>query len=106
MRSRCWLCVPVLLVAAALAARRDDRLQAQVPEPLSLTGQVTSAEEGAMEGVLVSLKNTGSPVTMTVVTDQQGRYRFPRSRMEPGSYAVRIRATGRSEEHTSESSHG
>ena len=47
-----------------------------------------------MEGVLVSAKKAGSTVTTTVVSDQQGRYRFPRARLEPGEYAVRIRAIG------------
>ena len=61
---------------------------------MALTGRVTSAEEGVMEGVLVSVKETGSSVTTTVITDQQGRYSFPQSRLEPGSYAVRIRAAG------------
>ncbi len=62
--------------------------------PAALTGQVTSAEEGPMEGVLVSAKKTGSAVTITVVSDQQGRYRFPQPRLEPGQYALRIRAAG------------
>ena len=93
MRSRFW-CVPALFVAVALASTRDPRLHAQAPESVALTGQVTSTEEGAMEGVLVSLKKTGSTMTTTVVSNQQGRYRFPSSRLESGSYAVRIRATG------------
>ncbi len=62
--------------------------------PPALTGTVTSAEEGAMEGVLVSAKKTGSSITITVVSDAQGRYRFPASRLEPGQYAIRIRAIG------------
>jgi virginiamycin B lyase len=60
----------------------------------ALTGVVTSAEEGAMEGVLVSAKKAGSIMTITVVTDEQGRYRFPRERLESGPYALRIRAAG------------
>src|SRR5881397_728263 len=59
--------------------------QAQ-PAP-ALTGQVTSAEEGLMEGVLVSVKKVGSTITTTVVTDAQGRYRFPGPRLTPGPYA-------------------
>ncbi len=69
-------------------------LRAQADASVALTGQVTSAEEGPMEGVLVSAKKTGSTITVTVVSDQQGRYRFPRARVEPGQYALRIRATG------------
>lgn len=39
----------------------------------ALTGQVSSHEEGAMEGVLVSAQKGGSTVRITVVTDAQGR---------------------------------
>ena len=59
-----------------------------------LSGQVTSAEEGAMEGVLVSAKLTGSNKTITVVTDEKGHYAFPQGRLEPGKYNVTIRAAG------------
>jgi len=61
---------------------------------LALTGRVTSAQEGAMEGVLVSAQRTGSPISVTVVTDQTGRYGFPAERMPAGHYALRIRAVG------------
>jgi hypothetical protein len=36
--------------------------------PAALTGRVSSAVEGAMEGVLVSLKREGSNKTVTVVS--------------------------------------
>jgi streptogramin lyase len=61
---------------------------------VALTGQVTSPDEGAMEGVLVSARKAGSTITITVVSDRDGRYRFPASRLEPGTYALRIRAVG------------
>jgi streptogramin lyase len=60
----------------------------------ALTGLVSSAGEGAMEGVLVSAKKAGSTITVTVVTDEQGRYSFPAARLEPGKYSIRIRAVG------------
>jgi streptogramin lyase len=60
----------------------------------ALTGVVTSAEEGAMEGVLVSAKKAGTNITITVVSDAQGRYRFPRAKLDAGQYAIRIRAGG------------
>ena len=60
----------------------------------ALTGQVSSADEPAMEGVLVSAKKVGSAVTVTVVTNEQGRYAFPADRLELGSYAISIRAIG------------
>src|ERR1700675_4624375 len=78
----------------ALALLQVGAFPAQAQAPVALTGQVSSAEEGAMEGVLVSAKKAGSTVTITVVSDSQGRYRFPASKLEPGQYAVRIRAAG------------
>src|SRR3954454_8303893 len=60
----------------------------------ALTGQVSSTDEPAMEGVLVSAKKAGSTVTVTVVTDEQGRYAFPADRLGPGNYAISIRAIG------------
>ena len=47
-----------------------------------------------MEGVLVGVKRSGSTITISVVSDQQGRYRFPRNKLEPGRYTFRIRAVG------------
>jgi virginiamycin B lyase len=60
----------------------------------ALTGVVTSAEEGAMEGVVVSAKREKSTVTISVITDAQGRYSFPASRLEPGKYSISMRASG------------
>src|SRR5262245_45521236 len=62
---------------------------AQAP---ALSGRVTSTAEGAMEGVLVSAKRDGSNKTVTVVSHTDGRYSFPSDRLEPGRYAVTVRA--------------
>src|SRR4051812_9098711 len=59
-----------------------------------LSGQVASAEEGPMEGVLVSAKRTGSTIAITVATNARGRFSSPAAKLEPGQYALRIRATG------------
>jgi virginiamycin B lyase len=59
-----------------------------------LSGHVRSAEEGAMEGVLVSAHRDGSTITVTVVSDAQGVYAFPGGRLEPGHYTLTIRAVG------------
>ncbi|MBV8835011.1 MAG: carboxypeptidase regulatory-like domain-containing protein, partial [Alphaproteobacteria bacterium] len=59
-----------------------------------LSGIVSSTEEGAMEGVLVSARRDGSPITITVVSDAQGRYRFPADRLSAGRYTLTIRAVG------------
>jgi streptogramin lyase len=60
----------------------------------ALTGFVRSPENSPMEGVLVSAQRVNTPVTVTVVSDAQGRYSFPRNRLDPGQYTLRIRATG------------
>ncbi|HEY7297627.1 MAG TPA: carboxypeptidase regulatory-like domain-containing protein [Xanthobacteraceae bacterium] len=69
-------------------------LASQTPAAAALSGKVTSQEEGGMEGVLVSAKRAGSTMTITVVSDAQGHYSFPRDRLEPGNYSVHIRAVG------------
>src|SRR5215470_14593708 len=60
----------------------------------ALAGQVTSAEEGPMEGVLVSARKQSSTITVTVVSDAKGQYSFPAGRLDPGNYALAIRAAG------------
>jgi virginiamycin B lyase len=62
--------------------------------PAALTGQVSSQQEGAMEGVLVSAKKAGGTITITVVSDDKGRFSFPASKLSPGQYAISIRAIG------------
>ncbi|HZQ71357.1 MAG TPA: carboxypeptidase regulatory-like domain-containing protein [Burkholderiales bacterium] len=59
-----------------------------------LSGTVRSAEEGAMEGVIVSAKKQGSMITVSVVSDAQGRYAFPAAKLAPGTYDLRVRAAG------------
>ena len=59
-----------------------------------LTGHVSSVEEGPMEGVVVSAKKDGATITVSVVTDKDGKYSFPAARLEPGRYRLSIRAGG------------
>jgi hypothetical protein len=82
----------MFLTAIAVAAFVD-RLSGETSVP-ALTGRVVSKEEGAMEGVLVSAKREGSTVTITVVSDRHGDYAFPRNRLAPGRYSLRVRAAG------------
>src|SRR5258708_27253915 len=63
-------------------------------EAQTLSGRVTSAEEGPMAGVLVSAKKEGSTITATVVTGEDGRYSFPPGKLAPGHYGLKIRAAG------------
>jgi virginiamycin B lyase len=60
----------------------------------ALTGLISSAENNAMEGVLVSASKSGSPVTVTVVTGKDGRFSFPASKLGPGQYSIGVRAVG------------
>jgi streptogramin lyase len=60
----------------------------------ALTGSVSSAAEGKMEGVLVSAARQDGAITVTVVSDAQGRYRFPAAKLPPGTYTLAIRAIG------------
>ena len=59
-----------------------------------LSGTVSSDREGNMEGVLVSARKDGSSMTVTVVSDDKGRFSFPSGKLEPGKYSLRIRAAG------------
>src|SRR6202790_1845188 len=70
---------------------------ATLPAPTqaaTLTGQVASAEEGPMEGVVVSARKRGSTITLSAVTDKKGQYSFPADRLDAGQYAIAIRAAG------------
>ena len=69
-------------------------IPASAQNTAALTGKVTSAEEGAMEGVIVSAKRNGSTITISVVSDKDGNYSFPANKLEPGQYGIKIRAVG------------
>ena len=91
---RSFLMTAAALVAVILSYPGLVLVAAQNTDSAALTGQVSSTEEGPMEGVLVSARRTGSTVTTTVVSDAQGRYSFPRTRLQSGQYSLRIRALG------------
>jgi virginiamycin B lyase len=61
---------------------------------IALTGVVSSDAEGPMEGVLVKAKRVGGTITITVVSDDHGRYAFPADRLKPGDYVLAVRARG------------
>src|SRR2546425_11061640 len=60
----------------------------------ALTGVVSSEAEGKMEGVVVTARRAKSIVQVSVTTDAEGRYSFPRNRLEPGEYTLSVRAVG------------
>ncbi|HEY6259828.1 MAG TPA: carboxypeptidase regulatory-like domain-containing protein [Xanthobacteraceae bacterium] len=91
MRARTfWLVAAGVLLLARVSS---SGVGAQSPAP-ALTGEVSAPDGGAMEGVLVSAQPSGSPVTVTVVSDQNGRFAFPPGKLGGGRYALRVRATG------------
>jgi streptogramin lyase len=87
----CGFAVAAVLAAATYAPSSTAAAQSS---PAALSGVVSSSSEPRMEGVLVSATRAGSPITVTVVSGADGRYSFPRARLEPGAYAIRVRAIG------------
>ena len=82
------IAVAILFYVMAATVQSRDSADA------ALAGQVSSQEEGQMEGVLVGAKREGSTITVYVVSDEKGHYSFPQDRLQPGRYFLRIRAVG------------
>lgn len=74
--------------AGVCAARADNQ------GPAALSGRVTSAAEGAMEGVVVTAHQKGSIVSVSVTTDAKGNFSFDEHNLAPGHYDLAIRAAG------------
>ena len=47
-----------------------------------------------MRGVVITARKTGASIAHSVVSDDAGRYAFPAALLEPGRYALSIRAVG------------
>src|SRR5207247_10164938 len=94
METRRFLLTVAVTLAACLlpSPLAPRRVEAQAPP--TLTGQVTSAEEGPMEGVVISARKDGSTISISVVTNAQGRFAFPAERLESGHYTLKARAAG------------
>lgn len=84
------LCLAILGFAASVLVQVPAFAQSSV----SLTGIVSSEAEGPMEGVLVKAKQAAGNITITVVSNVQGRYAFPASKISPGQYILSVRAAG------------
>ena len=82
--------LPQSMMAAATLALLQNAAFAQAPA--SLSGKVGSTDENAMEGVLVSAKK--GIVTVSVMSDKNGQFTFPKDRLGAGEYTLSIRATG------------
>ena len=84
----------MLAVTAALAVVLCQVTSSSAQTPAAIAGQVTSAADGAMEGVVVTAHKDGSIVSTSVTTDAKGHYAFPENRLAPGHYTLKIRAVG------------
>ena len=87
MQARSLWVVAVLLLAQTVPGATQSLAPA-------LSGKVVAPQAGALEGVLVSAQLSGSPITVTVVSDQSGHFAFPPGKLGGGHYGLRIRATG------------
>ena len=67
-------------------------LGAKTSGAAALSGVVSSQEEGSMEGVVVNARRDGANFTVSVVSDAQGKYSFPRTHLEPGKYVVTMQS--------------
>jgi len=87
-----WTLVFAASIAATFFLPAVSAVQAQ--SQAALTGIVSSESEGKMEGVVVTASRPGSIVQVSVTTDADGRYSFPRTHLQPGQYTLGIRAAG------------
>jgi streptogramin lyase len=81
-------------LAALLIHAKSDWSPLQAQAGVALTGRVISDAEGPMEGVVVTARKEGSTISMSVVTDNRGRYNFPEAKLGSGDYQLKIRAIG------------
>jgi virginiamycin B lyase len=80
-----------LLITAILLTLSSLTFSAQ---DIALQGIVRSQQEGVMEGVVVSAKRLQSTITISVVSNEHGEYRFPKTKLPDGVYELSIRAVG------------
>src|SRR6185295_11664657 len=94
MRPGTLLIVAATALAVGVIVSAPGDLRAQASGPAALGGMVSSQEEGPMEGVVVNARRDGGNFTVSVVSDAQGKYSFPRTHLEPAMYTVKMRAIG------------
>jgi streptogramin lyase len=94
MLKKTFMAVTIATAAITLFFAASGLIRADGSRGIALTGKVSSEKEGPMEGVLISAKKDGATITITVVSDEKGRYSFPTSKLAPGNYSFKIRAIG------------
>jgi hypothetical protein len=78
-------CVFVIFVLSVTVARAQDTTG-------TILGTITDASGGVLPGVSVTVKNTDTSQSRTIVTDDGGRYRVPL--LAPGHYEVTAQISG------------
>ena len=94
MRAKCIRLAMSAGLALACLQAGAGLFPALAQTPAALAGQVTSAEEGAMEGVLVSAKKTGSKSPSRWSATRTAATASRPTKLEPGTYTIAIRAIG------------
>ncbi len=84
--------IALLLAGTALTAWTTAAM-AQQNAP-ALTGVIRAADGEAMGDVTVTAARDKSTISVTVISDDQGRYSFPADRLGPGHYTLTTRAVG------------
>ena len=60
----------------------------------AITGKVTGPDGTPLEGVVITANKFSSTITVSVVSQADGRYSFSADRVGPGDYFLAVRATG------------
>ena len=92
MRNARSLLIRFIVATLALAAPMAASAQSKAAPALS--GKVTGPDGAPLEGVVVSATQPTSTITVSVVSDNTGTYRFPAGKLGAGKYFLGIRATG------------
>jgi streptogramin lyase len=85
---------PVLAIACTFFLNTPAAAATAKSDAPALQGEVSSTREGKMEGVVISAQKRGTPITISVISDDKGRFQFPRAKLSAGDYDVRVRAIG------------
>jgi len=80
-----------ILLLSVFAAEMNPLLAAQATTA-TISGTVTDSSGAAVPGATVTVKNTGTDISQTTVSDERGRYRLPS--LNVGQYEVKAELQG------------
>jgi hypothetical protein len=86
VRARLWILLVLVFALPSIAAAQETVNLA------SIAGRVLDATGAAIPGATVTVRQTATNATATVVTSNDGRFRFPY--LQIGPYALRVELTG------------